>query len=68
MYPMPQFSPNSDTITVEIAPDGSGCVVTLVQSGEDIAHELRELPAGGTSARLTFSLAPGRLTVPLTLN
>jgi uncharacterized protein YndB with AHSA1/START domain len=38
-YAMTQFSPNTDTITVEIAPDGGGCVVTFVQSGEDIASD-----------------------------
>jgi hypothetical protein len=48
-YSMPQFSPNTDTISIEIAPEGSGCVVTFVQSGEDIANELREFPPGGTS-------------------
>ncbi len=46
---MPQFSPNSDTISVEIAPDGGGCMVTFVQSGVDIASELRDLPPGETS-------------------
>jgi uncharacterized protein YndB with AHSA1/START domain len=47
---MPQFSPNSDTISLEITPDGDGCVVVFVQSGVDIASELRELPAGERSA------------------
>lgn len=47
---MPQFSPNSDTVSIEIVPDGkTGCVVTFIQSGEDIANELRELPQGSTS-------------------
>jgi uncharacterized protein YndB with AHSA1/START domain len=50
---MPQFSPNTDTITVEIAPDGGGCVVTFVQSGEDIPGELRDLPPGGKSGSET---------------
>ena len=49
-YAMPQFSPNTDTITVEIAPDGGGCVVTFLQTGEDIASELRDVPPGATSA------------------
>ncbi|MCG8381196.1 MAG: SRPBCC domain-containing protein [Gammaproteobacteria bacterium] len=49
-YAMPQFSPNSDTISIEITPEGAGCVVTFVQSGEDIASELRELSLGSTSA------------------
>lgn len=48
-YAVPQFSPNSDTITVQIARAGDGCVVTFVQSGEDIANELRELPPGDVS-------------------
>ena len=46
-----QFSPNNDGITVEIAPSGAGCVLTLTQEGVDIAGELRALPAsvaGGT--------------------
>lgn len=47
---MPQFSPNSDTVSIEIKPEESGCVVTFVQSGKDIAAELRELPAGKKSA------------------
>jgi uncharacterized protein YndB with AHSA1/START domain len=49
-FAMPQFSPNSDTISVEIAPDGAGSIVTFVQAGDDIAGELRELPPGSTSA------------------
>lgn len=52
-FAMPQFSPNSDTIAVEIAPDGDGCVVTFVHSGEDIAAELRELSPGGVSGTET---------------
>ncbi len=47
---MPQFSPNSDTITIDITPDGKdGCEVVFVQSGKDIATELRELPPGEIS-------------------
>lgn len=46
---MPQFSANTDTITVQIEEDGHGCSVTFEQEGEDIAQELRELPAGETS-------------------
>jgi uncharacterized protein YndB with AHSA1/START domain len=52
-FGMPQFSPNSDTITIEIAPEGAGCVVTFTQEGVDIAEELRQLPPGekgGTEA------------------
>jgi len=50
-FAMLQFSPNSDRITVEIAPSGAGCILTLTQQGVDIAGELRHLPpgiAGGT--------------------
>lgn len=47
---MPQFSPNSDTVTIDIIPDKNGeCEVTFVQSGPDIATELQELPEGQTS-------------------
>lgn len=49
-YAMPQFSPNSDIISITIAPEGTGCVVTFVQSGEDIASELRTLLPGSASA------------------
>ncbi|TQV69919.1 SRPBCC domain-containing protein [Exilibacterium tricleocarpae] len=49
-YGMPQFSPNSDIISIDITPEGAGCVVTFVQTGEDIASELRELPPGSISA------------------
>ena len=45
-FAMPQFSPNSDTITVEFAPDGAGCVMTFTQSGVDIAAELADVPVG----------------------
>ena len=41
--------PNSDSISIEIAPDDTGSVVTFVQAGEDIANEPRDLPPGGTS-------------------
>lgn len=47
---MPQFSPNSDEVAIDIVSDGKGgCKVTFVQSGPDIAAELRELPDGSTS-------------------
>lgn len=45
-FAMPQFSPNCDRLTVEIAPDGTGCILTLTQEGIDIANELRAIPAG----------------------
>ncbi len=40
------FSPNTDTISVEIAPDGAGCVLTLTQQGVDLAAELACVPPG----------------------
>ncbi len=49
-YAMPQFSPNSDIISINITPDGeSGCILTFVETGEDIAVELKELPPGAVS-------------------
>jgi uncharacterized protein YndB with AHSA1/START domain len=49
-FAMPQFSPNSDTITVRIEEDNGGSLVRFEHSGEDIADELRDLPPGNTSA------------------
>jgi uncharacterized protein YndB with AHSA1/START domain len=49
-YRMLQFSPNTDTISIDIASDKDGSVVTFEQTGEDIASELRELPPGNVSA------------------
>lgn len=49
-YAMPQFSPNSDTISIEITAEEASCTVTFIQTGEDIASELRELSPGSTSA------------------
>jgi uncharacterized protein YndB with AHSA1/START domain len=49
-YAMPQFSPNTDTITITIEPQDGGSLVTFEQSGADIASELRDLPPGETSA------------------
>jgi uncharacterized protein YndB with AHSA1/START domain len=45
-FSMPQFSPNSDTITVELVADGAGCVMTFTQSGIDIAKEIAATPEG----------------------
>jgi uncharacterized protein YndB with AHSA1/START domain len=45
-FAMPQLSPNQDLVTVAIEPDGGGAIVTLTQSGPDIANELATLPAG----------------------
>ena len=47
---MPQFSPNSDTITIDIEEDNQGCSFTFEHAGIDIAEELRDLPQGDTSA------------------
>lgn len=47
---MPQYSPNSDTVSVDIVPDGKGgCEVIFVQSGPDISDELKALPEGEVS-------------------
>ena len=48
-FSMPQFSPNSDTITIRIEEDNGGCLLTFEHSGQDIATELRDLPPGDTS-------------------
>ncbi len=32
-FGMPQFSPDFDRVTVEIVPDGAGCVLTLTHEG-----------------------------------
>jgi uncharacterized protein YndB with AHSA1/START domain len=45
-FAMPQFSPNHDRITVELAPEGMGCLLTFTQEGVDIAAELEQLPEG----------------------
>lgn len=45
-FALPQFSPNSDRITVELSPSGAGCILTFTQEGIDIASELRALPTG----------------------
>ena len=37
-FGMPQFSDQSATVTVEIAPDGDGSVLTLTQSDLPVAH------------------------------
>jgi uncharacterized protein YndB with AHSA1/START domain len=48
---MPQFSPNSDTITITIEDrDATGCIVIFEQAGPDIAQELQEVQAGKISA------------------
>ncbi len=45
-FAMPQFSPNSDRVTLEFRADGAGCILTLTQEGTDIADELRQVPEG----------------------
>lgn len=49
-YAMPQFSANTDTITIQIKENDIGCTVTFEQLGDDIADELRELEQGEVSA------------------
>lgn len=47
---MPQYSPNSDTVSVNISPNvKGGCEVIFIQSGPDIAEELKTLPQGEIS-------------------
>jgi uncharacterized protein YndB with AHSA1/START domain len=49
-YTMPQFSPNTDMITIDIIADGKGgSQLTFLQSGPDIAKELEQLPPGNVS-------------------
>jgi uncharacterized protein YndB with AHSA1/START domain len=38
-FGMPQFSPDFDRLTVEIVPDGSGCIVTLIQEDMQTGYE-----------------------------
>jgi uncharacterized protein YndB with AHSA1/START domain len=47
---MPQFGPNEDTLTVELAAEGEGTVMTFTQAGTDIADELGKLVEGKRSA------------------
>lgn len=49
-YSMPQFSPNTDTITIDIEEKDGFSVVSFEQSGIDIAEELKALSPGETSA------------------
>lgn len=49
-YSMPQFSPNTDVITIDIvATENGGSEMTFIVSGPDIAAELKQLPEGNTS-------------------
>ncbi len=66
-FAMLQFSPNTDCITIEIAPSGTGCILTFTQAGIDIATELRMLPPGvegGTEHgwKLMFEMLAALLT------
>lgn len=45
-FAMPQFSPNSDRITIEFEPDEGGCLMRFTQEGVDIAEEMRQLEPG----------------------
>lgn len=49
-FAMLQFSPNADTITLDFAADGDGCVMTFTQSGTDIAREVEQTPEGEMGA------------------
>jgi uncharacterized protein YndB with AHSA1/START domain len=42
----PQFSPNSNTITVDLASDGDGTLMTFTEEGVGVADEQRQTPAG----------------------
>ena len=49
-YAMPQFSANTDIITIQIEGNRSGCTIVFEQAGDDIADELRALQQGDVSA------------------
>ena len=49
-FAMPQFSPDSDTISIKIAAENGGTLLIFEHSGNGIANELRDLPPGDTSA------------------
>lgn len=61
-FEMPQFDPNADRVTAEIAPDGAGRGLTLTQEGIGIDEELDQLPpdAIGDSASGWGSMFGGR--------
>jgi uncharacterized protein YndB with AHSA1/START domain len=48
-FSMPQFSPNSDMITIRIEESDGGSFLTFEHSGDDIATELRDLKPGESS-------------------
>lgn len=49
-FGMPQFSPDFDRITVEIVPDGAGCLLTLTQ--EDLRTGYKKSTKSGWSKML----------------
>lgn len=64
---MPQFSPNSDRITVTLQATGEGCLMVFRQEGEDIAAELSALQHGASGGSeqgwlLMFGALAGVLT------
>lgn len=52
-FAMPQFSPNQDTIALDFAPDGAGCLMTFTQSGVDISQEIKQLASEETGGSET---------------
>lgn len=49
-YEMPQFSPHSDVITIDIASnEKGGSIMTFVEDGPDIAEELATVKSGEMS-------------------
>lgn len=50
-FAMSRLSPNSGTVTIEIAPEGTGSLATFTRSGVDIAGELRDLAPRSKDAR-----------------
>lgn len=45
-FAMPQFSPNTDRIAIDLAADEDGCALTFAHDGPDIAAELAQLATG----------------------
>ncbi|MBI1188434.1 MAG: hypothetical protein GC206_14070 [Alphaproteobacteria bacterium] len=46
-FAMPQFSPNTDRISIDFAPDeGGGCALAFTHEGPDIAAELAQRAPG----------------------
>lgn len=60
-YTMPQFSPNTDTISIDINTNQKGSTLTYTVSGPDIANELASTPRDSMSQseygwRMAFEL------------